>query len=133
MRRFVNALLLGTLCLHVGLSSADPDGLLDVPEAAPAPPAPIEDGTPILGNTEADEEQTRRNEEELEPDVTIVQKKDATIEEYRLNGRLYMVKVVPVVGKPYYLVDKDGDGLMESKMSSLYNDPVVPQWVIFSW
>jgi Protein of unknown function (DUF2782) len=124
---------LGSFCLQGGLANAEPEGLVDVPEAAPAPPAPIEDGTPILGNTAADEEQRRQNEEELEPDVTIVQKKDATIEEYRLNGRLYMVKVVPVIGKPYYLVDKDGDGLMESKMSNLYNDPVVPQWVIFSW
>ncbi len=127
MRRFFNAVILGSLCLPLGIVSADPAGLVDVPEAAPAPPAPIEDGTPIL------EGQTIQNDEELEPDVTIVQKKDATIQEYRLNGRLYMIKVVPVVGKPYYLMDKDGDGLMESKMSDLYNDPIVPQWVIFSW
>ena len=90
-------------------------GLQEVPEAAPPPPDAIEDG------------------QALEPDVTIVQRKDATIEEYRLNGRLYMVKVTPFIGKPYYLLDNDGDGLMESRISDLKRDPIVPQWVIFSW
>ena len=30
-----------------------------------------------------------------EPDVTIVQKGDKTVEEYRVNGFLYAVKVTP--------------------------------------
>lgn len=129
MRRIVSALIVGSICVQLGVASAAPEGLVEVPEAAPAPPAPIEDGTPI------EEPQSIQNDadQELEPDVTIVQRKDATIEEYRLNGRLYMVKVMPVIGKPYYLMDQDGDGLMESKISDLYNDPVVPQWVILSW
>ncbi|MGD9600487.1 MAG: DUF2782 domain-containing protein [Gammaproteobacteria bacterium] len=116
MRR-IFPLEVASLVLTVGVwqGAAAAGGLEDVPEAAPAPPAAIEDG------------------QELEPDVTIVQRKDATVEEYRLNGRLYMVKVVPVLGKPYYLVDNDGDGLMERRISDLQRDPIVPQWVIFSW
>ncbi len=73
------------------------------------------------------------HDEELEPEVTIIQREDATIEEHRVNGRLYMVKVTPFVGKPYYFVDRDGDGLMESRMGNLYNPTHVPQWVLFSW
>ena len=73
------------------------------------------------------------HDEEMEPEVTIIQNKEGTVEEYRANGRLYMVKVTPVVGKPYYFVDQDGDGLMESRMSDLYNNMRVPQWLIFSW
>ncbi|NKB36273.1 MAG: DUF2782 domain-containing protein [Gammaproteobacteria bacterium] len=69
----------------------------------------------------------------IEPEVTIIQRDDATIEEYRLNGRMYMVKINPKIGKPYYLVDKDGDGNMEARMSVIYDDFVVPQWVLFSW
>ena len=72
-------------------------------------------------------------DEELEPEVTIIQRKDATVTEYRVNGRLYMVKVTPFVGKPYYFVDRDGDGIMESRMSDIYNTTQIPQWVIFSW
>ena len=72
-------------------------------------------------------------DEALEPEITIIQRKDATVEEYRLNGRLYMVKVTSVVGKPYYFIDRDGDGLMESRISALKNPLQVPQWVIFRW
>jgi Protein of unknown function (DUF2782) len=109
--------LAALLLVSMGMfrASLAADGLEVIPEASPPLPPPIEDG------------------QEMEPDVTIVQRKDATVEEYRLNGRLYMVKVVPFVGKPYYLIDNNGDGLMESKISDLQNDPIVPQWVIFSW
>ena len=69
----------------------------------------------------------------LEPEATIIQRRDATYEEYRVNGRLFMVKVVPTVGKPYFYVDRDGDGLMESRMNDYGWDFKVPQWVIFSW
>jgi hypothetical protein len=98
-----------------GFAEAPADAI-PIPESdIPPPPEPIESGEPI------------------EPEITIIQREDMTVEEYRVNGRLYMVKIVPVVGKPYYLVDNDGDGLMESRMSDVYNVPVVPQWVIFSW
>ena len=116
MRRSPSSLVV-FLMVAAGLfqTSLAQEGLQEVPEAAPPPPAPIEDG------------------QALEPDVTIVQRKDATVEEYRLNGRLYMVKVIPFIGKPYFLMDNDGDGLMESRISDLQRDPLVPQWVIFSW
>ena len=92
-----------------------PANLEPLPEAAPSPPEPVQSG------------------ESLEPDIRIIQKKDAIIEEYRLNGNLYMVKVIPAVGRPYYLLDQDGDGRMETNMSAIYSDFVVPQWVLFSW
>lgn len=71
--------------------------------------------------------------EAIEPEVTIIQKEGATIEEYRVNGRMYMVKVTPRKGPPYYLIDQDGDGQMETRKSGIYEEPVVPQWVIFRW
>jgi Protein of unknown function (DUF2782) len=67
------------------------------------------------------------------PDVRIVPKKDVTIEEYRIRGRLYRIKVIPVKGPPYYLLDQDSDGRMETTMSEIYSDFVVPSWVLFSW
>jgi len=87
-------------------------------EAVPAPPdipEPMESGQPI------------------EPEVTIIHKEKETIEEYRINGLLYMVKITPVVGKPYYLIDRDGDGRLESRRTGIYDDGLVPQWVLFSW
>ena len=73
------------------------------------------------------------HDEELEPEVTIIQREDATVSEYRINGQLYMLKVTPAVGKPYFFVDNDGDGVMESKISEFYNNTQIPRWVIFSW
>jgi hypothetical protein len=35
------------------------------------------------------------------------------VTEYRVQGQLRMVKVVPVRGPTYYLVDRDGDGRMD--------------------
>lgn len=71
--------------------------------------------------------------EAIEPEVRIIQKEGATVEEYSINGRTYMVKVTPTKGPPYYLIDRDGDGSLETRKSGIYDDPVVPQWVIFSW
>lgn len=66
-----------------------------------------------------------------EPDVTIVQKGDKTVEEYRVNGFLYAVKVTPKKGKPYFLVRADG-----SEGNFIRADKPemrIPSWEIFSW
>ncbi len=54
------------------------------------------------------------------------------IEEYRVNGLLYAAKITPDVGAAYYLIDRDGDGTLESRSGEL-EDIAVPHWVIFSW
>jgi len=64
-----------------------------------------------------------------EPQVTITKKSGQTIEEYRVGGRLYMIKVTPKVGKPYYLVDDRGDGKF-ARQESLDSGFRPPSWVI---
>jgi Protein of unknown function (DUF2782) len=63
------------------------------------------------------------------PQVTITKKTGQTIEEYRVGGRLYMIKVTPRYGKPYYLVDDRGDGKFV-RQETLDNGFRVPRWVI---
>ena len=70
--------------------------------------------------------------EALEPDVVIREGEEETHYEYRINGLLYMVKVVPNIGPAYYLVDTDGDGSFESREQKIDDFPV-PRWVLFSW
>ncbi|HBM08055.1 DUF2782 domain-containing protein [Pseudomonas sp. Choline-3u-10] len=65
-----------------------------------------------------------------EPDVTIRQEGDRTIEEYRVNGFLYAVKITPKVGKPYFLVRADGDS---NFIRADKPDMLIPAWKIFSW
>ena len=66
-----------------------------------------------------------------EPDVTIRQDGDKTIQEYRVNGFLYAIKITPKGGKPYFLVRADGsDG---NFVRSDDPDMLIPAWEIFSW
>ena len=68
---------------------------------------------------------------ELDPPVTIKQPA-SIVDEFRINGQLYMVKISPKKGYPYYLIDNDGDGDLESRRHAL-GDPPVPQWVLIRW
>ena len=61
------------------------------------------------------------------PDVVIIAGEDKVIYEFRQNGQLRMVRVVPTWGKPYYLVPRDnttGFGDLERA------DMLLPQWII---
>ena len=63
-----------------------------------------------------------------EPEVTITTKGADRHEEYRIAGRLYMVKVIPKKGRPYYLIDKEGRG--EFVKDDLQSGISPPMWVI---
>jgi len=65
----------------------------------------------------------------LEPQVTIRKQGADTVEEFRVQGRLYMMKVTPSHGVPYYLVDEKGDGSMVRR-DTLDSRLFVPMWVI---
>ncbi len=88
---------------------------------APADLQPLEDIPPPTLGSEADPD---------EPEVTIIKKDDGeTVEEYRLNGQLYMLKVTPANGVPYYLHKEDQDGGWTNDGP---NPPlVIPKWTIF--
>jgi len=61
------------------------------------------------------------------PDVTIIAGEERTIYEYWQSGHLRMVRVVPEVGKPYFLVPRDatkGFGDLERA------DMLLPSWVL---
>ncbi len=70
--------------------------------------------------------------ESIEPEVTIMRIEDRIVEEYRANGQLYMVKVIPRVGLPYYFVDTDGDNHLETTGYELA-PPEIPAWILFEW
>ncbi len=65
-----------------------------------------------------------------EPTVTITTRGQDRVEEYRINNKLYMMKVTPAHGgTPYYLIDERGDGAW---VRHDLTDPGlrVPMWVI---
>jgi hypothetical protein len=84
------------------------------PSDAPPEMAPVPEGAP------ADEET---------PAITIKPSGEGMVEEYRIRGRLYMLKVIPRVGRPYFLVDPNGDGhfVHRDMLDSGFRPPM---WVI---
>ena len=68
-----------------------------------------------------------------EPDVTIIQRGQERVEEYRMNNQIYMIKITPAKGYPYYLVDTDGDGNFDTRRPRLTSKFVIPQWVLLRW
>ncbi|HHM05658.1 MAG TPA: DUF2782 domain-containing protein [Gammaproteobacteria bacterium] len=70
---------------------------------------------------------------ELEPEVTIIQRDGERVEEYRVNNDVYMIKITPSKGAPYYLLDTDGDGDFDSRRNDLDPDVHIPNWVILRW
>ena len=63
------------------------------------------------------------------PAVTIKPSGQGSVVEYRTNGKLYMIKVTPKVGKPYYLIDSKGDGQF-ARQDSLDSGMRPPMWVV---
>lgn len=84
------------------------------PDARPPDLQPVPDGPP--GPEDA-------------PAVTIKPSEQGRVIEYRANGKLYMLKVIPRVGKPYYLIDRRGDGQF-ARQESLDSGLRPPMWVI---
>lgn len=70
--------------------------------------------------------------EAIEPEVTITETESEVIYEYRSKGKLYMVKIDPLAGAPYYLFDSDGDGELDAREDRGPNLSV-PQWLLFRW
>ena len=91
-------------------------------EAAQGPDtlqAPTMEPTPVTG-------------EAVEPEITITESGGDIVYEYRVRGVLYMVRVQPQIGAPYYLYDLNGDGMIDAQDRSPHN-MAVPQWVLFEW
>ena len=68
----------------------------------------------------------------LEPQITISRRGDDRVEEYRIKGRLYAIKITPPHGRPYYLIDQRGDGTLR-RHDDLSPHFMVPMWVILEF
>lgn len=105
-------LLLSAAMVHAQEEAPPPEGggFLEAPTVVPSP---------ITGDP-------------AEPEITIIESGDQIIYEYRIRGQLYMVRVQPQFGPPYYLYDTNGDGLIDMQDRAA-NNISIPQWILFSW
>ena len=66
-----------------------------------------------------------------DPAVTITNRQNHEIREYRSGNKVY-TKVTPRNAPPYYLVDEDGSGNMQWRRSSLQRSAPA-QWSVLKW
>jgi hypothetical protein len=96
--------------------------------ARPRPPGTtaLEAPPPMPAATDIDPSIESRSE------VTTRTEGDQTIQEYRVKGKLFMMRVTPKHGRSYVLVDHKGDGQF-ARADSLDFGVRVPQWVLLEF
>lgn len=118
----IQKLLLIGFLLHAPLLAAQesaeppppPPPEADIPEPPPLPP--------------------KKEQRDLPPPSVTIRREDGkTVEEYSINGNVYMVRVTPKNAPPYMLVDMDGDGQLEKSDSEVGPHILPPHWVLFEW
>lgn len=105
-------LAIAALALPLSVMAADPPPDLEPVQEPPPPPSGLQ------------------QEDVGEPEITIIKKGEDTVEEYRINGELYMMKITPPHGVPYYLMKEDQEGGW-SRMDGPNPPLVVPKWILF--
>lgn len=95
---------------------------------APPPPEMVEDAPPPVID-----ERARQLQMLEQADITLIERRDAVIREYRLAGRLFMVEIIPRFGPRYYLLDTTGDGILDTRRPDIAPNFVPPQWILFQW
>jgi hypothetical protein len=100
----------------------------------PRPPgtSPLEEPPPLPPASSTTKAPETIAEIESKAQVSKRVEGDQTIEEYKVNGKLFMTRVTPKHGRPYVMIDHRGDGTF-TRMDSLEPGMRVPQWVIFEF
>ncbi|MDH5479189.1 MAG: DUF2782 domain-containing protein [Nitrosomonas sp.] len=118
-------ILLFSLTIPILAQPNLPDDLIPIPEIPELPDLPeLSEPPPLPPELELDPE--------LEPQITIIQRGEDIIEEHRINGELYMVKVIPRIGLPYYLVKNRSRGI-NTHQGEPGNNVSAPMWRILEF
>lgn len=129
-----------TALLAAGAAPAgaqQPNPLESPPALKPAPETSTAPRPAAPGRSAADEKSVTPQGDDAEPVVTIRQDGENRIEEFRVHGRLYAIRVTPRIGKPYVMVDPDGKGHMD-RVETGADDPAgrsvhPPRWVLLEF
>ena len=69
----------------------------------------------------------------FEPVMTTRIEGEQEVQEYRVKGKLFMQRVTPKHGRPYILIDHQGDGTMTRHDNPLDSGVRVPQWTLLEF
>jgi len=115
--RILAAAILAAFAFAAAAQSAPrprPPGSMPLEDAPPPPPITKE--TP-----------------ELAPEISTRTEGDNQVQEYRVKGKLYMVRVTPRHGHSYILRDDQGTGTFVRQDNPLDSGVRVPQWVLMEF
>jgi hypothetical protein len=119
----MNRILLAAIFVALSLPAAAQSA------ARPRPPGttPLEElaPPPLLSENEVSSS--------AEPEVTMRTEGEETIQEYRVNGKVFMQRVTPKHGHPYVLMDYNGDGTFVRNDHPTDPGVRVPQWVLLTF
>lgn len=129
-RSLLELALVLILLIASGAAAQDDDSGED-----PAAPPPLPPPSANAAENDGIDIPPKVQDEQLEPEVRIHEDEEGNlVEEYRQDGRVYMVKVTPKDGPPYYYFDDDGDGQLELRESDAAAWPVKPiYWKVKEW
>ena len=114
--------ILAAALLAVSLAAAAQSG------ARPRPP-----GTVPLDDIPPPPPMSQLDAAAYEPVVSTRMEGDQEVQEYRVKGKLFMQRVTPKHGKPYILIDHQGDGTMTRHDNPLDSGVRVPQWTLLEF
>lgn len=121
-RRSTIAVLAAAVSLAAGSAAAQPTST----ERPKPPTVPLEDVPPPPPMI--------TTEPEPAPQVTTRTENGETIQEYRINNKLYMMRVTPKHGPAYVLMDQKGDGTFTRLDTPITEGNLrVPQWVLMTF
>ena len=121
-RRSTIAVLAAAVSLAAGSAAAQPTST----ERPKPPTVPLEDVPPPPPMI--------TTQPEAEPQVTTRTENGETIQEYRINNKLYMMRVTPKHGPAYVLMDQRGDGTFTRLDTPITEGNLrVPQWVLMTF
>lgn len=105
--------------------------VLAAEEPALPPPTDVQDTPAARETVEPEHPPVAEPQLKGEAEVRVYkQEGGAKVEEYSIQGRVYMIHVQPPGGLPdYYLYDKDGTGVFV-RLPGGYKPISPPQWVI---
>jgi hypothetical protein len=68
------------------------------------------------------------------PVVTVRKEGNDTVEEYRRNGKIFMVRIMPTDGPAHYYVDRTGNGRLDRDPLDNAPGPISPVYFkIYDW
>jgi hypothetical protein len=78
-------------------------------------------------------EESRELPTPVRPSINVQEHDNHIAEEYSVGDQVYMVKITPKHGAPYYIADPKGTGQYAWQRDAAGMDVRPPEWAVLKW